>query len=70
MTQRYGGVQRREAAELRARAGRVRKHARALSDDPAAPRLERFADELDATAEAMEEIAPENAHATDRGQLS
>jgi len=34
----------------------VRKHARALCEDPAGPRLEKFADELDATAEAMEAV--------------
>ncbi len=43
-----------EAAKLRARAERTRNHARALSDDPAAPSLKQYADELDASAEAVE----------------
>ena len=40
--------------ELRARAVRVRRHARDLLFDEAVPRLLAFADELDARADAIE----------------
>jgi len=59
MTQGYGSTRQGHVAKLRAQARRVRKHARALHDDPAAPRLEDFANELDKTAKAIEET-PEN----------
>jgi hypothetical protein len=46
------------AGSLRARAARVRRHARALSDDPAGRRLEEFAQELDAKAQELEAQVP------------
>ena len=49
---------RQQAAELRARAGRARNHARVLSDDPAGARLDEFAEELYAAAEAIEVDMP------------
>ena len=46
------------AGSLRARAARVRRHARALCDDPAGRRLEEFAQELDAKAQEIETQPP------------
>lgn len=46
------------AGSLRARAARVRRHARALCDDPASRRLEEFAEELDAKAQEIESQPP------------
>jgi hypothetical protein len=42
------------AAELRARAARVRQLARTFENDEAAPRLRAYADELDKRAHALE----------------
>jgi hypothetical protein len=46
------------ASSLRARAARVRRHARALTDDPAGRRLEELAEELDAKAREIETEPP------------
>ena len=45
------------AAELRARAARVRQLARTFENDEAAPRLRAYADELDKRAHALEAAA-------------
>jgi len=46
------------AGSLRARAARIRRHARALCGDPAGRRLEQFAEELDAKAQEIETQTP------------
>lgn len=65
MTQRHDKFRIKQADELRARAKRVRKHARQLCDDPAGQRLEIFADELEASAQAIEQSPQRTRHSTD-----
>ena len=45
-------------ANLREQAYRAREYARYLMGDPAADRLRHFAGELDARADAMDEVVP------------
>lgn len=56
------GGGRETAGTLRARAARVRKHARGLAGDPAAKRLEQLAQDLDMQAAELEVVTAPAAH--------